>query len=170
MVAIFFQDGAARECFTRSPAWSHGTAELAAPHEVQVTNVSGDDEEGEKLVKQYGVTRFPTYILSNAFSSSPRFPRLRRMVDHVGGDFVVNSRIFQKSVWFLRPRHVDRIDVFLPFGEFPSDLEFVDAFAQADVDLKIQYVAPPSLPAEDREELERRAALEITATRALSGG
>ena len=130
--------------------------------QVDVKNVSGDDVEGEKLVKQYGVTMFPTYILSNAFSSSPRFPRLRRMVDQVGGDFVVNSRISQKSVWFLRPRHVDRIDVFLPFGEFPADLEFVDAFAQEGVDLKIQYVVPPSLPAEDREELERRAVLNLS--------
>ena len=130
--------------------------------QVRVTNVSGDDEEGEKLVKQYGVTMFPTYILSNAFSSSPRFPRLRRMVDHVGGDFVVNSRISQKSVWFLRPRHVGRVDVFLPFAEFPADLEFVDAFAEADIDLKIQYAVPPALPAEDREELERRAVLNLS--------
>ena len=130
--------------------------------QVGVKNVSGDDEEGEKLVKQYGVTMFPTYILSNAFSSSPRFSRLRRMVDQVGGDFVVNSRISQKSVWFRRPRLVDRIDVFLPFGAFPADLEFVDAFAQEGVDLKIQYVAPPALPAEDRKELERRAVLNLS--------
>ena len=135
------------------------TAELFP--RVQVEPVSLETPAGQELAHQYDIQVFPAYIFDPEFARSPRFGRVRHLVEQKGAHYLLRPRLASTSYWRERRARRGRLDVFVPGRALDIEEEMARLWPPDDSDIHLHYLLSSRDRSQVPEELARRACLAL---------
>ena len=111
----------------------------------QVEGYLVETADGAALAQKYGIQVFPAYIFSAAFTSSPRFPRVRHMVRPAADGYLVQPSVASISYWTQRPLEPDRLDLFAPAWELGLEAEILERWPGDPAQVRVHHLLGPDL-------------------------
>jgi hypothetical protein len=102
---------------------------------VNVKKIDAGSNEGQKLLKKYGLTQLPAYLFPSDLDRRKNFKVMERLVQKVGDAYVLSPKV-GSNIAVNRPRQAKTVDVFFtPFSgkALRILLDVQDLLSRADV-------------------------------------
>jgi hypothetical protein len=99
------------------------TRKLFPAAKIHHHDAAGDS--GAFLAQKYSLQVFPAYILSADFVRSPRFARVRHMVESRADAYALSPRLSGRSFWPRRLPQPGQLELFLPAWDIESEVQFL---------------------------------------------